>query len=110
MDGLVGLAWGEKSNTRYVDQGRERERGGNDILGAVVNEFNANTWEAEAGRSLSSGIAWYTKWIPGQSGLLDREILLGKTKPKPKGKSNVQNIRTSYKVVEVKLSEKLQVI
>jgi hypothetical protein len=40
----------------------------------VVHAFNPSTWEAEAGRFLSSRPAWSTKWVPGQPGL-HREIL-----------------------------------
>jgi hypothetical protein len=35
----------------------------------VACAFNASTWEAETGRSLSSRPAWSTKLVPGQSGL-----------------------------------------
>jgi hypothetical protein len=35
----------------------------------VVHAFNPSTWEAEAGRFLSSRPAWSTKWVPGQPGL-----------------------------------------
>jgi hypothetical protein len=40
----------------------------------VVHPFNPSTWEAEAGRSLTSRPAWSTKWVPGQPGL-HRETL-----------------------------------
>jgi hypothetical protein len=42
--------------------------------GVVVHTFNPRTWEAEAGRFLSSRPAWSTKWVPGQPGL-HRETL-----------------------------------
>jgi hypothetical protein len=35
----------------------------------VVYAFNPNTWEAEAGGSLGSRIAWSTEQVPGQPGL-----------------------------------------
>ena len=41
----------------------------------VVHAFNASTHEAEAGRSLSSRLAWSTEQIPGQPGLLHKETL-----------------------------------
>jgi hypothetical protein len=39
-----------------------------DILkeGMVALAFNPSTWEAEAGRFLSSRPAWSTEWVPGQ--------------------------------------------
>jgi hypothetical protein len=49
----------------------------------VAHTFNPSTWEAEAGRSLSSRPAWSTKWVPGQPGL-HRETLSRKTKKKKK--------------------------
>jgi hypothetical protein len=49
--------------------------------GVVVHAFNPSTWEAEAGRSLSSRPAWSTEWVPGQPGL-HRETLSRKTKKK----------------------------
>jgi hypothetical protein len=45
----------------------------------VAHTFNPSTWEAEAGRFLSSRPAWYTKWVLGQPGLY-RETLSQKTK------------------------------
>jgi hypothetical protein len=40
---------------------------------------NPSTWEAEAGRFLSSKPAWSTEWVPGQPGLY-RGTLSGKEK------------------------------
>jgi hypothetical protein len=40
----------------------------------VAHAFNPSTWEAEAGRFLSSRPAWSTEWVPGQPGL-HRETL-----------------------------------
>jgi hypothetical protein len=40
----------------------------------VTHAFNPSTWEAEAGRVLSSRLAWSTEWVPGQPGLC-RETL-----------------------------------
>jgi hypothetical protein len=38
--------------------------------GAVVaHTLNSSTWEAEAGRFLSSRSGWSTEWVPGQPGL-----------------------------------------
>jgi hypothetical protein len=34
----------------------------------VAHAFNPSTWEAEAGRFLSSRPAWSTEWVPGQPG------------------------------------------
>jgi hypothetical protein len=46
-----------------------------DLSRAVVEPaFNPSTWEADAGRSLSSRSAWSTEWVPGQPGL-HRETL-----------------------------------
>ena len=35
----------------------------------VAQAFNPSTWEAEAGEFLSWGLAWFTEWVPGQSGI-----------------------------------------
>jgi hypothetical protein len=43
-------------------------------LAVVAHAFNPSTWEAEAGRFLSSRPAWSTEWVPGQPGLY-RETL-----------------------------------
>jgi hypothetical protein len=44
----------------------------------VVHSFIPSTWEAEAGRTLSSSPAWSTERVPGQAGL-HRETLSQKT-------------------------------
>jgi hypothetical protein len=44
-----------------------------------------SSWEAEAGRFLSSRLAWSTKWVPGQPGL-HRETLSQPHPPPPKRK------------------------
>jgi hypothetical protein len=49
----------------------------------VVNTFNPSTWEAEAGRFLSSRPAWSIEWVPGQPGL-HRETLSRKTNKQKK--------------------------
>jgi hypothetical protein len=54
-------------------------------LGVVAHAFDPSTWEAEAGRFLSSRPAWSTKWVPGQPGLF-RETLSRKTKQTNKQK------------------------
>ena len=45
----------------------------------VAKAFNPSTWEAEAGRFLSSRPAWSTERVPGQLGL-HRETLSQNTK------------------------------
>jgi hypothetical protein len=45
----------------------------------ILFAFNPSTWEAEAGRFLSSSPAWSTERVPGQPGL-HRETLSQKTK------------------------------
>ena len=42
--------------------------------------FNPSTWEAEAGRFLSSRPTWSTEWVPGQPGVIDKPCLENKTK------------------------------
>jgi hypothetical protein len=49
----------------------------------VAHAFNPSTWEAEAGRFLSSRPAWSTERVLGQLGL-HREILSQKKKKKYK--------------------------
>jgi hypothetical protein len=51
----------------------------------VAHAFNPSTYEAEAGRFLSSRPAWSTKLVPGQPGLY-RETLSRKTKQTKKKK------------------------
>jgi hypothetical protein len=53
----------------------------------VAHTFDSSTWEAEAGRFLSSRPAWSTEWVPGQPGL-HRETLSRK-KPKRKKKDDM---------------------
>jgi hypothetical protein len=45
----------------------------------VAHSFNPRTWEAEAGRFLSSRSAWSTECVPGHPGLY-RETLSQNTK------------------------------
>jgi hypothetical protein len=52
----------------------------------VAHAFNPSTWEAEAGKFLSSRPAWSTKSVPGQPGLR-RETLSQKTKKKKNKKT-----------------------
>jgi hypothetical protein len=47
--------------------------------GVVAHTFNPSTFEAEAGRFLSSRPAWSTKRVPWQPGL-HRETLVSKNK------------------------------
>jgi hypothetical protein len=54
-------------------------------LGVVAHAFNPSTWEAEAGRFLSSRPAWSTG-LPGQPGLYREKHCL--EKPKKKRKRN----------------------
>jgi hypothetical protein len=52
--------------------------------GVVAHTFNnPSTWEAEAGRFLSSRLPWSTEWVPGQLELY-RETLSQKNKNKTK--------------------------
>ena len=70
----------------------------------VVHAFNPSIWEAEAGRFLSSRLAWSTEWVPGQPEL-HRETLSRKTKqnkkkafyPKNKKPSSVSNRKSQIK-------------
>jgi hypothetical protein len=55
----------------------------------VAHAFNPSTWEAEAGRFLSSSPAWSTKLVPGQPGL-HRETLSQKNKNSKQNKTNKQ--------------------
>jgi hypothetical protein len=40
--------------------------------GVVAHAFNPSTWEAEAGKFLSSRPAWSTEGVPGQPGLYQK--------------------------------------
>jgi hypothetical protein len=62
----------------------------------VVHTFNPSTWEAEAGRFLSSRLAWSTKWVPGQPELY-RETLSWKKQNKTKQNKTKQNQKTKPK-------------
>jgi hypothetical protein len=64
----------------------------------VAHAFNPSTWDAEAGRFLSSRPAWSTEWVPGQPGL-HRETLSRKTKTKnQKQKTNRVNKAASQTI------------
>jgi hypothetical protein len=60
----------------------------------VAHAFNPSTWEAEAGRFLSSRPAWSMVWVPGQPELY-REILPGKTKKRKKKKKRKKRTTSS---------------
>jgi hypothetical protein len=53
----------------------------------VAHAFSSSTWEAEAGRFLSSRPAWSTEWVPGQPGLYEKPYLKKPKKKKKKKKS-----------------------
>jgi hypothetical protein len=53
----------------------------------VANAFNPSTREAEAGRFLSSRLAWSTKWVPGKPGL-HRETLSRKKQKQNQKQTN----------------------
>jgi hypothetical protein len=56
----------------------------------VVHAFNPSTWEAEAGRFLSSRPAWSTKLVPGQPELHRESLSQKKQKQKTEeGKSSL---------------------
>ena len=57
--------------------------------------FYPSTWEAEAGRFLSSRPAWSTEWVPGQPGL-HRETLSQKIKIKLKFKVTLRYTENSF--------------
>jgi hypothetical protein len=63
----------------------------NDWPGTVAHAFNPSTWDAEAGRFLSSRPAWSTKWVPGQP-LLQRNPVSNKQQPKTPAKQQQQQI------------------
>jgi hypothetical protein len=70
----------------------------------VAHTYNPSTWEAEAGRFLSSKPAWSTEQVPGQPGL-HRETLSQKTKnqnknKKQKGKGKISVFHYhNYKII-----------
>ena len=49
------------------------------LPGVVAHTFNLSTREAEAGRFLSSRLAWSTKWVPEQPGLYRKTLSWKKT-------------------------------
>jgi hypothetical protein len=72
----------------------------------VAHAFNPSTWEADAGRFLSSRPAWSTEWVPGQPGL-HRETLSQKTKTKKeKEKKRKEKKRKEKKRKEKKRKKK----
>jgi hypothetical protein len=62
--------------------------------GMVAHAFNPSTWEAEAGKFLSSRPAWSTDLVPGQPGL-HRETLSRETKNKQTNKQTKTNKQTN---------------
>jgi hypothetical protein len=85
----------------------------NSQQGVVAHTFNPNTWEAEAGRFLSSRLAWSTKRVPGQPGLY-RENLSKKnkepnqTKTKQEAKSKPKPKQSKAKQSKAKQSKAKQ--
>jgi hypothetical protein len=69
----------------------------------VAHAFNPSTWEAEAGRFLSSRPAWSTEWVPGQPGI-HRETLSQINKQtkfkKKKKKKTVKGLKSYLKQVK----------
>jgi hypothetical protein len=59
----------------------------------VAHAFNPSTWEAEAGRFLSSRPAWSTDRVPGQPGL-HRETLSRKTNKTKQNKTKTNKQKT----------------
>jgi hypothetical protein len=53
----------------------------------VAHVFSPSTWEAEAGRFLSSRPAWSTEWVPGQQGYTEKPCLKKKKEIEP----NIEN-------------------
>jgi hypothetical protein len=74
----------------------------------VAHAFNPITWEAEAGRFLSSRPAWSTEWVPGQPGLY-RETLSPKTKKKGKKerKKRKEKKRKEKKGIKVEVAPRV---
>jgi hypothetical protein len=65
----------------------------------VAHAFNPSTWEAEAGRFLSSRPAWSTDRVPGQPGL-HRETLSQKKNKKQKQKKQKNKNKQTNKQKE----------
>jgi hypothetical protein len=64
-------------------------------LGMVAHTFNPSPRKAEAGRFLSSRLAWSTKWVPGQPEL-HRETLSWKTNKQTKNKTKQNKKRLMF--------------
>jgi hypothetical protein len=62
----------------------------------VAHSFNPSIQKAEAGRFLSSRLAWSTKWVPGQPGLY-RETLSRKTKQNKNKNKNKNKAKQNKK-------------
>jgi hypothetical protein len=69
----------------------------------VAHAFNPSTWEAEAGRFLSSRPAWSTERVPGQPGL-HRETLPRKNKTKQNKTKQNKTTKTKTKKKQKKFS------
>jgi hypothetical protein len=67
------------------------------VVVVVVHTFNPSTWEAEAGGSMSSRLAWFTVQVPGQPGL-HRETLYQKTKQNKTKQNKTKFIKAKQNV------------
>jgi hypothetical protein len=59
----------------------------------VAHAFNPSSWEAEAGRFLSSRPAWLQSEFQDSQGYTEKPCLKKKTKPKKKKKERKKEIK-----------------
>ena len=70
--------------------------------GMVAHAFNPSTWEAKAGKFLSSRPAWSTEWVPGHPGLHTQRNPVSKNNNKNKKQKQNKTKQNKKSVFEIK--------
>ena len=75
----------------------------------VVHAFHPSTWEAGAGKFLSSRPAWSTKRVPGQPGLHRETPILKKTKQNKTKQNKTKQNKTNELMMESERDREIKI-